>query len=65
MVDCVTSWTNAKRDVSSVKSLVVDGNPQLRSLIYIKKNKEPKTDPWGAPVETYTQDEDWGFGTTL
>ena len=65
MVDCVKSWTNAKRNASSAKSLVVDGNPQVRSLIYIKENKGPKTDPWGVPVETYTQDKDWPFGTTL
>ena len=52
-------------DVSLAKSLVVDDNPQLRSLIYIKKNKGPKTDPWGTPAETSAQDEDWPFKTTL
>ena len=45
LVDCVTSWTTEKRDVSSAKCLVVHENPQLRSLIYIKKNKGLKTDP--------------------
>ena len=64
MVDCVTSWTTEKRDVSSAKSLVVDDNPQLISLIYTKKNKGPKTDPWGIPAEASTQDEDWPFKTT-
>ena len=39
---CMASWTTEKRDVSSAKSLVVDDSPQLRSLIYIKKNKAPK-----------------------
>ena len=64
LVDCVTCATE-KRDVSSAKSLVVDDNPQLRSLIYIKKNKGPRTDPWGTPAETSAQDEDWPFKTTL
>ena len=41
----MTSLTTEKRDVSLAKSLVVDNNSQLRSLIYIKKNKGPKTDP--------------------
>ena len=41
----MASWTTEKRDVSSAKSLVADDSPQLRSLIYIKKNKASKTDP--------------------
>ena len=64
-VDCATSWTTEKRDASSAKSLVVDDNPQLRSLIYIKKNKGHRIGLWGTPAETSTQDEDWLFKTTL
>ena len=33
--------------------------------MYIKKNKGPRTDPWGTPAETFDQDEDWPFKTTL
>ena len=65
LVDCVTSWTTEKRNVSLAKILVVDDNSQLRSLIYTKKNKGPKIDPWGTPAETSTQDEDRPFRTTL
>ena len=31
----------------------------------IKKNKGPKTDPWGTPAEIPAKDEDWSFKTTL
>ena len=56
LVGCVTSWTAEKKDVSSAKSLVVDDNPQLGSLIYIKKNKGARTDPQETPAETSAQD---------
>ena len=63
-VDCV-AWTTEKMDVSSAKSLVVDDNPQPRSLICIKKHKGPKIDPWWTPAETSAQDEEWPCRTTL
>ena len=65
MVDCATLQTTEKRDVSWAKGLVVDDNPQLRSLINIKKNKGPKIGPWETPAETSAQDEDWPFRTTI
>ena len=49
----------------SAKSLVVHDNPHLRSLIYIKKKKGPRADPWWTPAKTSAQDEDWPFKTTL
>ena len=49
----------------SAKSLVVDDNPHLRSLIYINKKKGPRADPWWTPAKTSAQDEDWPFKTTL
>ena len=53
LVDCVTSLTTEKSDVSSAKSLVIDDNTQLRSLIYIKKNTWPRTDPWRTAAEKF------------
>ena len=60
LVDCVTSWTIEKR-ASSVKSLIVGDNIQLRLLIYIKKSKGPKIEPCGTPAETSAQDKDCPF----
>ena len=36
----------------------------LFSTVYQEK-QGPKTDPWGTPAETSTQDEDWPFKSTL
>ena len=44
--DKSTSCTTEKMDISSAKSFVIDDKFLLRSLIYIKKKRGPKMEPF-------------------
>ncbi len=43
------SVTFRKRDESSANNFVFDETLSDKSLIYIKKSKGPRTEPWGTP----------------
>ena len=44
--------------MSPAKSLAVEVNFYGKSLIYTKKNREPKMDPCGTPALTGNQSDD-------
>ena len=56
--------TTEKREISA-NNWTLDFNPSGKSLIYIRKNKSPKTDPWRTPASIGYQFEHWPFRRTL
>ena len=52
LAEMLVSFTTEKRDVSSAKSLTVEVTLSDKSLIYTKKNRGPKMDPFGTPAGT-------------
>ena len=57
-------FTTEKRDVSSAKSLAVEVIFSDRSLMYNKRNTEPKTDPFGTPALTGNRFDDCPLSIT-
>ena len=57
--------TTEKKEVSSANNLTLDFNPPGKLLIYIRKNKGPKMDPWGTPPSIGWQFEHWPFRRIL
>ena len=58
-------WTTEQIGGSSANNLAVGEIPFARSLMYIKKNKGPITEPHGTPARTGDHTEVWPFITTL
>ena len=52
LAEMLVSFTTEKRDVSSAKSLAVEVILSDKSLIYTKKNRGPKMEPFGTPAST-------------
>ena len=63
--DKSTSWRTEKMDVSSAKCFVIDDKFLLRSLIYIKKKRNHKMEPYGIPAIIGNHVEDWPLSNTL
>ena len=55
MPDFVKSRTVEKIDVSSANNLVTETSFLGRSLMYIKKRRGPRTEPYGTPALTLSQ----------
>lgn len=62
--DACMFLTTEKSGVSSANDFGLDARLSAKSLIQIKKNNKPRTEPWGTPVLTYTHEEFWPFSTT-
>ena len=58
------SLTTEKRDVSSTKRFQFEDTPFNKSLIQIRNDNGPKTEPWGTPAVAFSQDESCPFRTT-
>ena len=56
---------NRKREVSFVKSFVVEEKLLLGSFIYIKERRDPKMDLWGTPAVPGSHVDDLPLKTTL
>ena len=52
-------------DVSSTKSFAIDDKFLQRSLIYIKKKRDPNMEPCGTPAIIGNHVEDWPLSRTL
>ena len=57
-------FTTEKREVSSANSLTVVVRPRGRSLIQMRRNNGPRTEPCGTPAVTDFQTEGWPLRTT-
>ena len=53
-----------KSIVSSAKNLMLDLMSVSRSLIYIRNNSGPRTDPWGTPDSIVKKSEHERLRTT-
>ena len=62
--DAFMFLTTEKSGVSSANDFGLDARLSAKSLIQIKKNNKPRTEPWETPVLTYTHEEFWPFSTT-
>ena len=54
-----------KRKVSSAKIFTLHSRLAGMSLIKIRNNRGPKTEPWGTLVSTFRSSDGWPFKTTL
>ena len=59
------SWTKKNEDTPSAKILHVELRPLLKSFIYIKNKRGPRTKPYGGPDCIASQEELWPRRTTL
>ena len=57
-LDKSPTWTTEKMDVPSAKGFVIDDKFLLRLLIYIKKKRDPKMEPWetSSIIGTHVED---------
>ena len=62
--DKSTSWATEKMDVSSAKSFVIGYKFLLKSLIYIKKKRDPKMEPCRTQAIIGNYVEDWPLSNT-
>ena len=53
------SWYIENKDVSSVNILQINWIPSGKSWIHIKKRSSPRTNPFGTPERTFSQEELW------
>ena len=53
------------KEVSSANKLGLDDKSSGRSLIYIKKNDEPRMGHWRTLAKTLIQNDAWSLRTTL
>lgn len=63
--DAAESWTTEKSAVSSAKSLVFVVKPSGKSLIYTKKNRGPRIEPYGTPALNFDQFDQCSLRSTL
>ena len=59
------SWITGKREVSSVKSSILEDKPSAKTLIYIKNSNGLRMEPWVTPTLTLVHEEDCPFNTTF
>ena len=60
-----TLVTLINRATSSAKSLIPDDIFSVKSLIYIRNRRGPKTDPCGTPADMFSQLDEQPFKITL
>ena len=53
--DAAESWTTEKSGASSAKRLAFVVKPSGKSLIYAKKNRGPRIEPFGTPALNFDQ----------
>ena len=53
------------KDMLSANNLEFEERPFDKSLIWMRKNNGPRTEPCGTPVVTLAQEETYPFNTTL
>ena len=58
------SYTTVNKEVSSAKSRASELTFSTRSLMYTRKNRGPRTEPWGTPARISDHSEHFPFKTT-